>query len=67
MIFRSIVGLLFLAESIRRVEKIVGKKIASYSVDLLDKAALEEVFKKVGALPASASLSGWLTVSVSLR
>nr|KAG5710260.1 hypothetical protein BaRGS_008976 [Batillaria attramentaria] len=33
-------------ESIRRVEKIVGKPIPSYSVDLLDKAALDEVFNK---------------------
>ena len=45
----------------------MGKKIASYSVDLLDKAALEEVFKKVGALPAFASRSVWLTVSVFLQ
>ena len=38
----------YVTESIRRVEKIVGKEIASYSVDLLNKAALEGVFKKVG-------------------
>lgn len=33
-------------ESIRRVEKIVGKEIATHSVDLLNKPALEDVFKK---------------------
>lgn len=33
-------------ESIRRVEKIVGKSVPSYSIDLLDKQALEDVFKK---------------------
>ncbi|KAL8584666.1 hypothetical protein ACOMHN_002395 [Nucella lapillus] len=33
-------------ESIRRVEKIVGRKVTSYSVDLLNKPALEEVFRK---------------------
>ncbi|XP_046544731.1 UDP-glucose 4-epimerase-like [Haliotis rubra] len=33
-------------ESIRRVEEIVGKKIQTYNVDLLDKKAVEEVFSK---------------------
>ncbi|KAK7100813.1 hypothetical protein V1264_023690 [Littorina saxatilis] len=33
-------------ESIRRVEKIAGKKIPTYSVDLLDKNAVDDVFKK---------------------
>ncbi|XP_025109717.1 UDP-glucose 4-epimerase-like isoform X3 [Pomacea canaliculata] len=33
-------------ESVRRVEKIVGKQIPSYNVDLLNKPALEEIFKK---------------------
>ncbi|XP_046544735.1 UDP-glucose 4-epimerase-like [Haliotis rubra] len=33
-------------ESIRRVEEIVGKKIQTYNVDLLDKKAVEEVFGK---------------------
>ena len=48
-----IAGLFVPAESIRRVEKIVGKKIASYSVDLLDKAALEDIFKKVSGFPSA--------------
>ncbi|XP_064624259.1 UDP-glucose 4-epimerase-like [Lineus longissimus] len=34
------------AESIRRVEEIVGKKIDFYTVDLLDKESLNNVFKK---------------------
>lgn len=40
-------GELFFPESVRRVEKIVGKQIPSYNVDLLNKPALEEIFKKV--------------------
>lgn len=35
------------AVSLKRVEQITGKKIAFYKVDILDKAALNEVFKKV--------------------
>lgn len=33
-------------ESIKRVEEITGKSIPSYSVDLLDKAALSDLFSK---------------------
>jgi len=35
-------------ESIRRVENLTGKEIQFYEVDLLDKAALENVFVKAG-------------------
>ena len=33
-------------EALRRVEKITGKTVTFYNVDLLDKPALEEVFQK---------------------
>lgn len=33
-------------EALRRVEKITGKMVTFYNVDLLDKSALEEVFQK---------------------
>ena len=33
-------------EALRRVEKITGKSVKFYNVDLLDKPALEEVFQK---------------------
>lgn len=33
-------------ESLKRVEKITGKKVAFYEVDLLDREALEDVFKR---------------------
>ncbi|KAL8622450.1 hypothetical protein ACOMHN_034115 [Nucella lapillus] len=33
-------------ESIRRAEKIVGKEIVTHSVDILNKPALEDIFKK---------------------
>ena len=34
-------------ESIRRVEEITGKKISYYSVNLLDKNSVKDVFCKV--------------------
>ena len=34
-------------ESLKRVEEITGKKLDYYSVDLLNKEALKEVFSKV--------------------
>lgn len=34
-------------ECVNRVEEITGKSIPFYKVDLLDKAAVQEVFKKV--------------------
>lgn len=37
----------YFIESIKRVEEITGKKIAHYSVDLLNKEALKQVFSKV--------------------
>ena len=37
----------YFIESIKRVEEITGKKIVHYSVDLLNKEALKEVFSKV--------------------
>lgn len=33
-------------ESLRRVEKIAGKKVTFYQIDLLDRDALEEIFEK---------------------
>ena len=34
-------------ESLKRMEEITGKKLVYYSVDLLNKDALKEVFSKV--------------------
>lgn len=36
-----------LPESLKRVEELTGKKIIFYKVDIRDRNALEEVFKKV--------------------
>jgi len=36
-----------LPESLRRVEEITGKSVTFYVVDIRDKSALNEVFKKV--------------------
>ena len=33
-------------EAVKRVEKIIGKKVALYAYDVCDKAAMEKVFKK---------------------
>ena len=55
---------MFLPESIRRVEKIVGKKIASYSVDLLNTAALDGVFKKVSGCVSSLDPSDSISLCV---
>ncbi|KAL5021937.1 hypothetical protein ScPMuIL_001092 [Solemya velum] len=33
-------------ESLRRVEEITGKKVVTYNIDLLNKAAIEDVFSK---------------------
>lgn len=43
-----------LPESLKRVEKITGKKVIYYGVDIRDKAALDAVFKKVIAFLLSA-------------
>ena len=39
--------LLSSVESLKRMEEITGKKLVYYSVDLLNKDALKEVFSKV--------------------
>ena len=41
------IDLLSWIESLKRMEEITGKKIVYYSVDLLNKDALKEVFRKV--------------------
>ena len=53
-------------ESIRRVEKITGKQIAFYKVDLLDSVAVEEVFKKE-KIDAVIHLAGLKAVGESVR
>ena len=41
------INLLIFTESVKRVEEITGRKIPHYSIDLLNREALKEVFKKV--------------------
>ena len=53
-------------ESIRRVEKITGKQVAFYKVDLLDSVAVEEVFKKE-KIDAVIHLAGLKAVGESVR
>ena len=44
--------MMYYTESITRIEKIAGKKIPFYKVDLLDIAALRDVFAKVSLAPS---------------
>lgn len=44
------VDLLFLVESLKRMEEIIGKKFVYYFVDLLNKDDLKEVFSKVSCI-----------------
>lgn len=46
-------------ESLKRVQEITGKKIAYYDVDIRDKNALDEVFKKVSVYLISNNLNNW--------
>lgn len=54
------------AESIRRVEEIIGKKIDFYTVDLLDKEALSNVFRK-HKIDAVLHLAGLKAVGESME
>lgn len=47
------VDLLPSVESLKRMEEITGKKLVYYSVDLLNKDDLKEVFSKVSCITKS--------------
>lgn len=51
-------------ESIRRVEKLTGKKISFYETDILDKEALQSIFKKE-KIDAVIHFAGWKAVGES--
>ena len=53
-------------ESIHRVEKITGKKVAFYKVDLLDAEAVNEVFEKE-KIDAVIHLAGLKAVGESVK
>ena len=54
------------ANVLGRIEEITGKKVSFYQVDILDKTALREVFKKE-KIEAVMHFAGWKVVSESLE
>ncbi len=53
--------------SLDRVERITGKKLSFYEADLLDKAAIEEIFEKENAIDAVIHFAGLKAVGESVQ
>jgi UDP-glucose 4-epimerase len=53
--------------SLDRVEKITGKKLTFYEADLLDRAAMDEIFEKEKTIEAVIHFAGWKAVGESVQ
>lgn len=53
-------------KALRRVEQITGKKVAFYNVDMLDKAAMNEIFEKE-SIDSVIHFAGYKAVGESVR